>query len=78
MLERCSEAHLAGKSLTADFRCQIGPQNLYDYLPPKRFLAGEKDARHSTTAKLTLYGVGVSEGCLEAITEVQRQALGNG
>src|SRR5215217_4272255 len=75
MLKRCRQPHFARETLGTQSGSELAAQD-FDYdVPSECLLVREEDPRHSPAAELALYGVGVSEGGLQALAEIHPNRL---
>src|SRR5215212_422076 len=75
MLKRCCQPHFARETLGTQPGGELAAQD-FDYdVASECLFVREEHPRHSTAAELALYGVGVSEGGLEALAEVHPNRL---
>jgi hypothetical protein len=70
MLEGCCESHFAGESVGAQTFNDIASKKFYDDVATEGSLVREEDARHSTTAELSLDGIGATKRGLQAVAEI--------
>ena len=76
LLQRGDRPDLALEALDADALRELGRQHLDDDLPLEPRLFGDEDAAHAAAAELALEAVGVAEGVLELVPQLETQGVG--
>lgn len=70
MLELRREVDLAPEAIDVDARNEIFGKDLYHHASVELPLCGDEDTAHSSTAELSLYGVGISQIGSERFVEI--------
>ena len=66
MLQTCSDVNLGEKPFGAEYRCELGEENLDRDFSSVAKIFGEVDCCHSALAELALDAVSIGEGGGEA------------
>ena len=72
VIEAGSDVDLAQEALATKHRAQFGAQQLEGHLSEVLEILGEVDGGHATAADLTIDGVAIGQGCLEAVQKISQ------